>query len=49
MDNQWKTGSRICNGKPKGYNFLNKGKYGDFIFTTKNPKEVCNLIKEQIG
>jgi len=36
-------------GNPKVIISLNKGKYGDFIFTTKNPKEVCNLIKEQIG
>jgi len=35
-------------GNPKVIISLNKGKYNDFIFTTKNPQEVCNLIKKQI-
>jgi len=36
-------------GNPKVIISLNKGKYSDFIFTTKNPQVVCKLIKEQIG
>jgi|GEM_PF-3578559 len=36
-------------GNPKVTISLNKGKYNDFVFTTKNPQEVCNLINEQIG
>jgi hypothetical protein len=36
-------------GNPKVIISLNRGKYNDFIFTTKNPQEVCKLIKEQIG
>jgi hypothetical protein len=36
-------------GNPKVIISLNKGKYSDFVFTTRNPLEVCNLIKKQIG
>lgn len=35
-------------GNPKVMISLNKGKYDNFIFTTKNPEEICKLIKEQI-
>jgi hypothetical protein len=35
-------------GNPKVIISLNNGKYDDFVFTTKNPQEVCKLIKEQI-
>lgn len=28
---------------------LNKGKYKNFVFTTKNPEEVIILIGKQIG
>jgi hypothetical protein len=35
-------------GDPKVIISLNKGKYKHFVFTTKNPQEVCKLIKKQI-
>ena len=35
-------------GDPKVIIALNKGKYRHFVFTTKNPQEVCKLIKTRM-
>jgi hypothetical protein len=36
-------------GNPKIVISLNKGKYRNFVFTTKNPEELIALIRKQIG
>jgi hypothetical protein len=36
-------------GNPKVIISLNKGKYRNFMFTTKNPEELVLLIRKQIG